>query len=299
MSDDPLEGTVAWRELQVEAREALAGASVERPDQEAAWLVEEASGMDRTDLVLGRDLPATVGGVARLDAMVARRCAGEPIQYVLGHWSFRSLDLLVDRRVLIPRPETEQVATEALAALDAVVARRSDGHRPVAVDLGTGSGALALAIATERPGTDVWATDRSPDAVEVARANLAGLGMAGRRVRLTVGSWFEPVPDELRGAVDLVVSNPPYVSTAEPLDASVTSWEPAEALYAGSTGLDAYRTLVPEAGEWLAPGGALVLELGAGQGEAVGELAQRAGFVAVRVVADLAGLDRTLVAERP
>lgn len=298
MTGDDLAGTIAWRELRLEARDALAGAGIGPADQESWWLVEEASGMDRTELVVGLEQPATVGGVARLDALVARRCAGEPVQYVLGHWPFRSLDLLVDRRVLIPRPETEQVAEAALAALDEVLADRPAGHRGLAVDLGTGSGALALAIAAERPGTEVWATERSAGAVEVARANLAGLGMAGSRVRVVAGSWFEPLPAELAGAVDLVVSNPPYIGTAEPVARSVVDWEPADALFAGPTGLAAYEAIVPEARRWLAPGGALVLELGAGQADDVAALADGAGFGRLQVVADLAGLDRALVARR-
>lgn len=298
MTGDDLAGTIAWRELRIEARDALAAAGIGPADQESWWLVEEASGMDRTELVVGLEQPATVGGVARLDAMVARRCAGEPVQYVLGHWPFRSLDLLVDHRVLIPRPETEQVAEAALAALDEVLADRPAGHRGLAVDLGTGSGALALAIAAERPGTEVWATERSAGAVEVARANLAGLGMAGSRVRVVAGSWFEPLPEELAGTVDLVVSNPPYIGTAEPVARSVVDWEPADALFAGPAGLAAYEAIVPAARRWLAPGGALVLELGAGQADDVAALADRAGFGDLRVVADLAGLDRALVARR-
>ena len=146
--------------------------------------------------------------------MVARRAHGEPLQYVLGRWGFRTLDLLVDRRVLIPRPETEVVAglaIDALAALD----------RPgVAVDLGTGSGAIALSLAAERwPHVEVWATDVSPDALAVARANLAGLGRRAAVVRLLEGTGSSALPGDLRGRVDVIVSNPPYVPADAPLPA--------------------------------------------------------------------------------
>ncbi|MBX3286333.1 MAG: peptide chain release factor N(5)-glutamine methyltransferase [Actinobacteria bacterium] len=302
MSDDDgalAPGTVRWGELLAEAVGQLAAAGVAAADAEGRWIVEEVTGLDGAELVLGLDEPATARGVARLDALVARRVAGEPIQYVLGHWSFRHLDLLCDRRVLIPRPETEQVVEVALGELDRVLVGRPAGHRPVAVDLGTGSGAIALAVATERPGTDVWAVDRSADALAVARANLAGLGMAGTRVRLAEGSWFEGVPAELRGHVDLVVTNPPYVAASEELPASVADWEPVSALVPGPSGLEAYRAVLAEVRSWLAPGGAFVAEIGADQGAAVAALAEAAGLTGVRVLADHAGLDRTLVAVGP
>jgi release factor glutamine methyltransferase len=298
--EGPPADTISWRELLVEATEALTGvAGIEAPEREARWICEEASGLEGAEWVVGCEAPATVRGVAHLDAMVARRRAGEPIQYVLGHWSFRTLDLLVDARVLIPRPETEQVVEVALAELDRVLLGRPAGHRPVAADLGTGSGAIALSLVAERPGVEVWATDRSADAGAVARANVAGLGRDGTRVRVAQGDWFAALPDELRGALDLVVSNPPYVAAGEQLDPSVADWEPAGALVPGPTGLEDYEVLVPEAAEWLAPGGVLVLEIGATQGDAVRALAEAAGFVDVRVEPDLAGLDRAVVARRP
>ncbi len=294
------ERTVSWRELLAETTGLLAASTeVERPAAEARWLVEEASGLDGPDWVLGLDDPAARRGVAHLDAMVARRLGGEPVQYVLGRWGFRSLDLLCDRRALIPRPETEQVVDVALAELDRVAAGRPAGHRPSVVDLGTGTGAIALAVATERPETHVWAVERSADALAVARANLAGLGMAGSRVRLVEGSWFDPLPADLAGAVDLVVANPPYVAGDEELPPSVAGWEPVEALVPGPTGLEAYDALVADVARWLAPGGVVVLEIGAGQGPAVVDRVSAVGLAAPRVVADHAGLDRTVVAHRP
>ena len=291
--------TVSWRELLAETVGHLEAAGVAAPTAEARWIVEEVTGLEGAELVLGLDEAATVRRVAHLDALVARRTAGEPIQYVLGHWAFRQLDLLCDRRVLIPRPETEQVVDVALAELDRVLVGRPAGHRPLAVDLGTGSGAIALAVATERPGTDVWAVDRSAEALAVARANLAALGMAGTRVRLAEGSWFSPLPTELRGGVDLVVTNPPYVRASEDLPASVAEWEPTGALVPGPSGLEAYEAVLAEVGDWLAPGGAFVAEIGADQGGDVAALAARAGLGGVRVEQDHAGLDRTVVAVRP
>lgn len=293
---EELEGTISWRELLAEVVAALRGrVEIEHPEQEARWIVEEASGLTGADWELHQGEPATQRGVAHLDAMVGRRAAGVPIQQVLGRWGFRTLDLLVDERVLIPRPETEGVVEVALAELDG--ARGDRAGR--AVDLGTGSGAIALSIAVERPGTEVWAVERSPEALAVARANLAGLGMAGRRVRLVEGSWFSALPDELVGGVDLVVANPPYVAEHEELPAAVRDHEPIEALVPGPTGLEAYEEIVAGAPRWLLPGGVLVLELGAAQGRAVRSLATAAGLVEVRVEPDLAGLDRVLVARRP
>ncbi len=290
--------TVPWRAFLAEAAQRLATAGLPNAATEARWIVEEASGFDAVELVSGLDQPATVGGVARLDHLVARRIGGEPIQYVLGHWPFRHLDLLCDVRVLIPRPETEQVAEHALRALDEVRRRRPDGHRATVVDLGTGTGAMGLAVASERPGTEVWLVDASSDAVAVARANLAGLGMAGSRVRVVHGSWFEPLPADLAGRVDLVVTNPPYIGADEDLDPAVADWEPRQALVAGATGLECYREILASVGDWLAPGGAFVAEVGAAQAQAVSDLVVAAGLVAVRVEPDHAGLDRVVVAQR-
>jgi release factor glutamine methyltransferase len=244
-------------------------------------------------------LSEPVSGRARpyFEQMVARRKAGEPLQYVLGRWGFRQLDLLVDRRVLIPRPETEQVVAAALECL-ADLPGVSAGD-PVIVDLGTGSGAIALSLALEGKRGQVWGTDASPDALAVARANLAGMGgSAAARVRLVEGSWWSALPASLRGQVALAVSNPPYVSSAEmtSLPTEVAHWEPGAALEAGPTGLEAIAVIVAEAGEWLARPGAMVLELAPHQADAAIELARAAGFESVRVEPDLAGRDRALVA---
>jgi release factor glutamine methyltransferase len=261
----------------------------------ARWLVEEAAGAPLGE-VLGEPAPAR--GEAELWSMVSRRLAGEPVQYVLGHWAFRSLDLLVDRRVLIPRPETEVVVDVAIAELGrlGVLAQGT-----LVVDLGTGSGAIALSIAAECPGAHVWATDISLGALAVASANLAGLGTkAAGRVRLVHGDWWDALPDELAGSVSLAVANPPYVALGEAacLPEEVASWEPAEALFAGPSGLEALEALLAGAARWLASPSAFVAEIAPHQAEAAAGLARQAGLAEVTVLPDLAGRARVLVGRR-
>lgn len=224
--------------------------------------------------------------------MVERRAGGEPLQYVLGRWPFRGLDLVVDRRVLIPRPETETVAEAAATEL-----RRLGRPAPRIVDLGTGSGALGLSLAAEFARARVWATDASADALAVARANLSGTGtLVATRVRLSHGSWWEALPPDLRGQVDLAVSNPPYVAADEALPPEVTDWEPVAALRAGPTGLEALTEIVADAPAWLSRPGALVTEIAPHQAEPAVGLARRAGFAHAEVRPDLAGRPRALVA---
>jgi release factor glutamine methyltransferase len=304
---DDVDGTVSWRQLLAEAERRLAVAAPDVPGLlgsdprlDARRLVERASGLDGAELVLELDEAVTQRGVHFFDLMLERRLAGEPLQYVLGRWGFRSLDLFVDARVLIPRPETETVVEVALAELDrAVPSARASGRTPLAVDLGTGSGAIALSVAAERRAVEVWATDVSPEALAVARANLTGLGAAGARVRLAEGSWFDALPAELMGAVDLLVSNPPYVATGDDLPAVVRDWEPTSALFAGADGLDDIRRIVADAPRWLAPGAAVVVELAPMQADAAVTLADAAGLAGVRVEVDLTDRPRVLVARRP
>jgi release factor glutamine methyltransferase len=286
--------TSSWRQLRDEAVGRLAVAGVDDPARELRWIAERASGRTAAEQVAALDTPATDREVAIVEGLVRRRAQGEPLQYVLGRWGFRTLDLLVDRRVLIPRPETEVVAGLAIDAAAALA-------RPaVVVDLGTGSGAIALAVAAERwPHVEVWATDVSADALAVARANLAGLGRRSSAIRLVEGDWFEALPEELSSRVDVVVSNPPYVATSDPLPPEVAEWEPTSALRSGPDGLDDLRRIIADAPRWLAPGGVLVTEIGEVQGGAVVDLATSAGLVEARIVPDLAGRDRALIAHRP
>jgi release factor glutamine methyltransferase len=276
---------------------------------EARFVVDEAVGLA---IFLGQpDAPNAPAGplppavIAAARAMASRRAAGEPLQYVLGHWSFRSLDLLVDRRVLIPRPETEQVVEVALAE-----ARRLTGDRGlVIVDAGTGSGAVALSMAVElgvEGASSVWAVDASADALEVAAANLETVRVQHRaawpRVVLLESGWLSALPAELRGGVDLVVGNPPYVSEEEwpQLDPVVRS-EPRSALVAGAAsdgtaGLADVEELLLQSLDWLARPGTVVLELAPHQADAASALASRIGYGDVRIEPDLARKPRALVA---
>ena len=240
--------------------------------------------------------------------MLDRRLAGEPLQYVIGRWPFRDLELAVDRRVLIPRPETEVVAEVALAEAVRAGARRGRGDpsaplRPAypVADLGTGSGALALVLAAELPEAEVWATDRARDVLAVAGANLAVIGDAAARVHLVEGVWYEALPDILRGRLRVIVSNPPYVAEEEyaALPAEVRDHEPRGALVAGPSGREAIEALLDGALDWLEPGGSLVIELAPHQASAVAARARRAGYASVEVHPDLAGRDRVLVARAP
>lgn len=277
-----------WRELLDEAAGVL-GSKLD-----ARRLVEEASGLEGAELVLALDdiVPARSG--AYLSRMVERRDRGEPLQYVIGRWGFRRLDLMVDRRVLIPRPETEQVVEWALDEARAL--HRSD---LAVADLGTGSGAIALSLAVELGPdvTEVWATDVSTDALDVTQANLAGIGTwAAPRVRVAEGSWWAALPENLAGRLHVVVSNPPYVADDEPLPSEVESFEPALALRAGRDGLDAIRAIVAGAPRWLGRPGVLVVELAPGQAAVAVELAHAAGAARAEIRTDLAGRDRALVA---
>jgi release factor glutamine methyltransferase len=285
-----------WRALLAEATERLASSGFPSPAVDARRIVEQASGLDGPELVLGLDEPATRLGVVSFERMLERRLAGEPLQYVLGAWGFRKLDLLVDRRVLIPRPETEVVVERALVELDRL---RALSPRPILVaDLGTGSGAIALAVAAERSWTEVWATDRSADALAVARANLAGAGRPAARVHLAEGSWFDALPSDLRGRLDAVISNPPYIATNEPLPEEVAAWEPTEALVAGPTGLEALEIVIEGALAWLGSDGVTVVEIAPHQASAVRELALAAGYAEVEIGEDMSGRQRVAVARR-
>ncbi|MXW97786.1 MAG: peptide chain release factor N(5)-glutamine methyltransferase [Acidimicrobiaceae bacterium] len=291
---------VCWRSLYDEARQCLAGTDgVDSPDIDARRIVEAAAGAAPAEFESVLDEPATKRAAAWFYSMLERRGAGEPLQYVVGSWSFRTLDLMVDRRVLIPRPETEVVA--GFAADEVANRSIAPGGDPevIVVDLGTGSGAIALSVAAECPAARVYATDVSADALAVASANLAGLGRAAARVTLHEGDWFEALPGALQGSIDVVVSNPPYIGTGEELPAVVADWEPAVALWSGPTGREAVEQVVAGASEWLRPGGALVMEAASHRAQESATLVSSAGFEDVRVERDLAGLERVVMGRLP
>lgn len=301
-----------WRVLLAEARDALAGRGAELSgargaelsgapgaEAEARWVLERVSGREGAQLLADLDQVAPTRAVSHCRAMVERRAAGEPLQYVLGRWGFRGLDLLVDGRVLIPRPETEQVVEVVRQELGHLRGAGSGRRRAMVVDLGTGSGAIALSLAAEEPAVEVWATDISPAALAVTRANLAGLGgWAATRVRVAHGTWYRALPQALAGRVDLVVSNPPYIAEPEvpDLPPEVARWEPHQALVAGRSGLEGVEAVLEEAPTWLSRPGAVVVELAPHQGHPARELARAAGFSEVEVRPDLAGRPRVLVA---
>jgi len=258
---------------------------VESPRRTAEILLMHVLGTDRAGLYARQD---------RLDARQARelgralcqRCAGVPIQHLTGEQAFRRLTLEVRPGVFIPRPETEILVEVALAAV-------RDVEAPVVVDVGTGTGAIALAIKDERPDATVLATDVAPEAVELARANAARLGL---EVDVREGDLLGPLPEELRGWVDLVVSNPPYVPPEEYEDLPPeVKADPPEALLGGT---EVYERLAAEAERWLRDGGALAVEIHAEAGETVAGILRRA-FMDVRVRQDLAGRDRVVLGWRP
>jgi release factor glutamine methyltransferase len=272
------------------AVDALAAAGVESPRLDAELLLAEAAGWDRAQLAASPEagLPAAAG--RRFGEMVRRRLRREPVAYILGRKGFRHIELAVDRRVLVPRPETELLVELALElAPDRVL------------DIGTGSGAIALAVAAELPGCEVTATDTSAAALEVARENAQRLGLA-ERVR-----FLETTVPEGED-FDLVLANLPYVAEADwpSLQPEVTQWEPREALLAGADGLDAYRALLgPECVLSLNRYAAktqhaldLALEIGEGQAAAVAAMLSEAGFEDVRTRRDLAGIERIVWGSR-
>ncbi|HWD95662.1 MAG TPA: peptide chain release factor N(5)-glutamine methyltransferase [Acidimicrobiales bacterium] len=264
----------------------LVAAGVER--REARWLVEE--------FVPGGDVDAAIA----LRQAAARRLGGEPLQYIIGHWPFRTLDLDVDDRVLIPRPETEELVDIALKELAV-----SGAAAPIIVDLGTGSGAIGLSLLAELAQRGVAASlvalDESPDALDVARRNAAKHRLfAASFVR---SSWFSSLDESLRGRVDLVVANPPYVGEEEfeTLD-PVLRYEPYGALVAGDArgvaGFSDLEIIISEAPAWLRENGVLVCEHANIHGTVASELARSVGFREVDDLADLAGQSRVLVARR-
>jgi release factor glutamine methyltransferase len=276
--------TGSVREALAGSGEALAAAGVATARLDAALLLAEATGWERARLAAEPEAGVPPAAARRFAEMVRRRLRREPVAYILGRKGFRHIELAVDRRVLIPRPETELLVELALEL------------RPGRVlDMGTGSGAIALAIADEVPECEVVATDTSPAALEVARDNAERLGLAAR-VNFVEGMLPETdtgwVGEGGMEAFDLIVANLPYVAESEwaGLEPDVTQWEPREALLAGPDGLDVLRVAIPAA----AAGPSLALEVGAGQAAEVIELLFEAGFAKVETRQDLAGIPRVV-----
>jgi release factor glutamine methyltransferase len=263
------------------AMDGLRAAEVESPRLDAELLLGEAIGWDRARIAAdpGAELPA--GASRAFGAMVRRRIRREPVAYILGRKGFRGVELEVDRRVLIPRPETELLVELALELSPRTV-----------LDVGTGSGAVALAVADELPEVEVTATDTSPEALELAGANAERLGLA-KRVSFQEGS----VPP---GEFDLLLANLPYVreSEWEGLAPEIREFEPRSALVAGPTGLESIESLLDSIGRGARPA-AIALEVGAAQADRVDELLRELGYALVERRPDLAGIERMVLGRGP
>ncbi len=277
--------------LQVTAK-FLAGKGVDGARLDAELLLAEVLGLTRTQLYTNFERPLAEGEIARFRELVRRRAAREPVAYITGRREFWSLDFVVDRRVLVPRPETELLVELAVEAV-----RARGVEHPLVADVGTGSGAIAVAIAKELPGARVVATDRSEAALEIAPANAGRHGVADR-IEFRRGDGCDALAGA--GPFDVVVSNPPYIRSAEmdSLAPEVREWEPRWALEAGSDGMSVTTPLVERAFALLAPGGSLLVEVGT-QAALVREAFERGGYGNVAVRRDLAGLERVVAGRRP
>ena len=258
------------------------------PRAEARLLLEQASGQRREWLLAHGDEALEDAACERFLSLKSRRQNGEPIAYLCGEREFHGLAFQVDPAVLIPRPETELLVDEA--------ARRAPSGASV-LDLGTGSGAIAIALAVTRPDLRLIATDQSVDALALARANAHRHQLTEPRVAFRQGSWWQAIGSSERFA--LIVSNPPYIADRDPhLDQGDLRFEPHQALASGIDGLDALRAIIADAPAYLQPDGWLLLEHGWDQGQAVRALLARAGFEAIQTLRDLADHDRISIGRR-
>lgn len=264
----------------------------ETPRLDADLLLADVLDLERVELYARFDTVVEDSDRAAFRALVKRRAEGEPVAYLVGRKSFWQLELAVDERALIPRPETEVLVEEALDHLP-------EDEPLSVVDIGTGAGAVALALADERPTYEIAATDFSQGAVELTRENVERLGFE-EHIEVFHGDLFEALPDDW-GPLDAVVSNPPYVPAGEQDDLAVDirKHEPDEALFGGPDGLEIVERLVSRAAEELVDEGWLFIEIGAHQGSAVAERVEEAGFEAVGIRQDYADRDRVVRGRAP
>ena len=270
--------------------DTLRQAGIESPDTDARLLIGHALGLDRTALMTNGDRLLGADEIAAIDALTARRLKHEPVSRILGRKEFWSLPLDISDAVLVPRPDTETVVESALDFVERDKLRLS----PLRIlDIGTGSGALLLALLIELKNAEGFATDISPAAIDIARGNAERLGLAAR-CRFVVCD----IASGVTGLFDLIVSNPPYIAHGDiaALETEVRDYDPALALDGGIDGLDAYRAIASQAIHLLAPGGRLIVELGAGQEHAVRGLFTGSGLTVNGARADLAGIPRALSA---
>lgn len=276
----------------------LLRAGIEQAGLETGWLLEHALRMTSLDLRVNDSQRVEGEGLRRAEALLARRAKREPLQYLLGTQEFCGLEFEVDSSVLIPRPDTEGLVEAAVrcAGMQPVA-----GRRPVVADIGTGSGCIAVSLARRLPLAVLYATDRSAEALRVARRNAERHGVAGQ-MTFEEGDLLKPLDAHgLAGRVDVVVSNPPYIAEREweALQPEVRLFEPRMALAGGEDGLAVYRRLVQEAGNFLSAAGWLIMEVGQGQAKPVCALLAATGrYGAVDVRPDQAGIDRVVCAQR-
>lgn len=284
------------RELIQVTSDYLAGKDVESARLNAERLLGDVLGLSRLELYLQHDRPLIEDELDRYRDLVRRRAGGEPLQHILGATGFYSRDFKVLPGVFIPRPETERLVERALGLLsslgDAVLS-------PLALEVGCGSGIIAVTLAAEAPRLEIWATDVNPAAVALTAANAHRHGVDSR-VHALAGSRFDALPARLRGNLDLLVSNPPYVCRGElaGLPREVQH-DPREALDGGEDGLDFYRALASGGARWLKPGGWIAVEIGADQGERVVEILGASQFTALEVGRDYSDLPRVVVGQHP
>jgi len=292
---DPLPLTV--RQALREAAAAFSGAGIDSARLDAEVLLGEALGLERSRLHLHGEKTLPARAQERLRSFVLRRLDREPVAYITGRREFWSLDFLVTPAVLVPRPETELLVETTLGLFEAE--SQISNLKLKILDLGTGSGAIAVTLAKEIGGAEIWATDISLDALEVARSNARRYGVE-EQIHFLAGSLFEPVRDRT-SFFDAIVSNPPYVrrDALEALPRDVRDFEPRVALDGGPDGLDFYRRIIPETEHYLAAAGFLVVEIGADMGNEVTRLFTDAGgYAPARLYRDLAEKDRVASARR-
>jgi len=268
--------------------------SVESARLNAERLLADVLGLTRMELFLQHDRPVLGAELERYRELVRRRGGGEPLQQILGETEFYSRTFKVEPGVFVPRPETERLVEACCGIL-------APGDRnllaPVAVEVGCGTGVIGITLALELPRLTVYATDVNPRAVALARRNAHLLG-CDVRMEFHRGNRFDPLPESLKGTVDLLVSNPPYIPTGEipDLAGEVRDHDPRDALDGGEDGLNVYRALAGEMREWVRPGGHAAFEIGYDQGRRVAEILGASGARDVQVIADYAGLDRVVTA---
>ncbi len=287
-------GQATLGEVIVEARRLLEQAGIETAAQEASWIVEHVLRLPAHYVVTDRDRLLSPVELVAIRGLVARRVGREPLQYILGTQEFCGLEFDVNQAVLIPRPETELL-------VEYVAQRISPERQATIVDVCTGSGCIAVVIAQMRPHARVIATDLSRPSLNVARQNASRHGV-GERIVWLEGDLLGPLAEqELEGQVDVIVSNPPYIAEVEwaMLQPEVRLFEPRGALVAGPQGTELHERLLREAGRYLSPGGAVILEVGAGQARAMRRIVdQIPGYRFHRLVYDAAGLERVVIVER-